>query len=731
MNTTTELIKIFEDITSKLLESTEPNTLYNAVVQIAMQNTDAQACSLYLEATNELASKEPHVIIMVAGAGYEKYRIGAKYTKGQGLTGSIWEQSESVKFDTQKDLENLKGSWKGLHNDTLKEKVPNWKCFSLIGVPLRIGEKTIGVLKVENKNPGSPEHFSLQDQATLEIIASTIAMAIENQRLTEQTYSAILYALRDVSEMLVGKQTMSIPNFCDRVVYKCIEVFNSQACSIYLEPYEKNREDEYIEMISGSGYEKHRKGAKYNKGEGLTGSIWLNSESVKYDTQEDVENTKGSWKGKYNEDITKNDPNRICSSLIGVPLRIGDHTIGVLKVENKKPSPQSHFNHNELRSLEILASNIALSIEMQRNYESKFMEGERARDFTHSLRNKINTAIVNIRDAKSSIKKADKQNDLYIVNECLDIVDSTLSEISEYQKGALSDTEGNKSNISILELIKDLSNKFNQLFNEKDVEFIINQPKEDRILYINKQQILEGLGNIIGNAIDALTTIESPKLWLEVNIASKHGSEQVIIKITDNGIGLTEAQKKEFANNKIITSTKRFALGSGIARANRCFADNAAHFEFIDPPVEKTSNGASFIITFSAYMPQDLRILIIDDEQATLDTFKRKVKEKNNLIGEFRNNLEILQNELDKELKDQKAYIRSFDYILLDCHFNNSAVDGIDIYKRFIEFDLEIAKKIILMSGQNSFLIRKDVKIKDKYTDILNDFSIFISNLSH
>ena len=469
MNTITELTKIFEDITSKLVESTEPNTLYNAVVQIAMQNTDAQACSLYLEAANEMASKEPNTIIMVAGAGYEEYRIGAKYKKGQGLTGSIWDQSESVKFDTQEELENRNGSWEGLHNKMLKEKVPNWKCFSLIGVPLKIGKKTIGVLKVENKNPGTPEHFSEQDQATLEIIASTIAMAIENQRLTEQTYSAILYALRDVSEMLVEKQTMSIPNFCDRIVHKCIDIFNAQACSIYLEPYEKNKENEYIEMISGSGYEKHRKGAKYNKGEGLTGSIWLNSESKKYDTQEDIENIKGSWKGKYNIDIIKHVPNWICSSLIGVPLRIGDHTIGVLKVENKKPSPQSHFNHNELRSLEILASNIALSIEMQRNYESKFMEGERARDFTHSLRNKINTAIVNIRDAKSIIKEVDKQNDLYKVNECLDVVDTTLSEISEYQKSAFSDTEGNKSNISILELINDLSDKFNKLLSEKAV----------------------------------------------------------------------------------------------------------------------------------------------------------------------------------------------------------------------------------------------------------------------
>jgi len=368
---------------------------------------------------------------------------------------------------------------------------------------------------------------------------------------------------------------------------------------------------------------------------------------------------------------------------------------------------------------------------MLRDYESKFMWGERARDFTHSLRNKISTAIVDVRDAKLHIKNTDKQNDLYYVNDCLDNIESTLSEISEYQKGALSDMSGNKSKIYISELIYDLNNKFSQLFNEKSIEFIVNQPTENRIIYVNKQQILEGLGNIIGNAFDALASVKKAKLWLDISIVSKSNSEQVHIKITDNGIGLTEAQKNEFANNKSITSTKRFTLGSGIARANRCFADNAAHFEYFDPPIELTPNGASFIITLSAYMPQDLRILIIDDEQATVNTFRRKVKEINNLIGEYRSNLEILQIDSDKEMLEQKAYIKSFDYILLDCHFNNSGIDGIDIKKRFNEIDQEIADRIILMSEQPNYLSRSDIKIKHKYIDILNDFSAFISSLSN
>jgi signal transduction protein with GAF and PtsI domain len=141
---------------------------------MAMELTDAQGCSLYLESSVTAAGKEPDCITMVAGAGFETSRIGvAQYQKGQGLTGGIWQSSRSVKYDTRKQIEDPANGWKGLFNPAVRTFHKQWICYSLIGVPLLVGGRAIGVLKVENKKPAPPSAFSQEDRVMLEFIAST------------------------------------------------------------------------------------------------------------------------------------------------------------------------------------------------------------------------------------------------------------------------------------------------------------------------------------------------------------------------------------------------------------------------------------------------------------------------------------------------------------------------------------------------------------------------------
>ncbi len=313
------LVTVFEDITSRLLASTDPNRLYDVAVQIAMETTGAQACSLYLEQNLADPERDPTRIVMVAGAGFERHRIGVAYEKGDGLTGRIWQTSQSVKLDSQARIEDPAIGWRGRHNAQLIGKEPGWRSYSLIGVPLRIGTRTIGVLKVENKKPGEPACFLNDDQILLETIASTIAMAIENQRSFERSHGHILDALRDMTGMLVSPDVMSFRMMCDRIVHKCIDIFNAEACSLYIQD---DKQGDFIEMVSGAGYERLRRGARYKKGEGLTGTIWDRGQAVKYDTRQEVENPANGWRGLNNRQVLSQRGDWECCSLIGVPLRI-------------------------------------------------------------------------------------------------------------------------------------------------------------------------------------------------------------------------------------------------------------------------------------------------------------------------------------------------------------------------------------------------------------------------
>jgi GAF domain-containing protein len=723
----TKLVSIFEGITSRLVENQDPNRLYTVAVKIAMETTDAQACSLYLEQKEAEATKESDHITMVAGEGFEKYRIGvAKYRKGQGLTGRIWETSKGVKFDTQQQIEDGKKGWKGLFNDVVLQKEKNWVSYSLIGVPLRIGERTIGVLKVENKNPGIPHRFSSEDQALLETIASTIALAIENQRYSEQSYSSILSALRDVSKMLVSRETMTFNTLCDSIVEKCIEVFNAEACSLYIEDIQvPGEQPEHIVMVSGAGYENNRIGVQYLKGEGLTGSIWENSIPVKYDTRQEVEDPNHGWKGLHNQKVKNKDSNWECCSLIGVPLRIGDRTIGVLKVENKKPVRNSRFTFNELHSLEILASNIALALTMHRQREVLFQRGERARQFTHRLGNSVQTALSCTNDAILRMHQLDKSNATREVVEYLDIAQKTLIQIDELRKSVRDDsnTEQSKITIPLNQILHRVIDRCQPILERKKIELSAKYLDKDIFTNVNLEEVLEAFDNLIGNTVDALSGLTAPKMWLEASFAASPGSvlNFATVLLIDNGKGFLEKQRKEFEKTGSISSSKRTGLGMGVAIAYRCLADNGILLKIVDPPACLTEHGAAFQMDIPLVELRNLKVLIIDDEDTFADHLKLRGRSSSSVSIETLATYDILQEAINGS-KSAIAKLSEFDLILLDCYFVDHPLDGPNLLKRLQDTNKELAGRFVLMSGEREYQTRTDVSVLDKYNDIQDHF---------
>jgi GAF domain-containing protein/CheY-like chemotaxis protein len=729
-----QLVSIFEDITVRLAESQEPNRLYDVAVQIAMETTDAQACSLYLEQSVMEATQQPEHITMVAGAGFEKYRIGvAKYHKGEGLTGKIWQTSKCVKFETREQIEDPKNGWRGLHNKVVEDNVASWISYSLIGVPLKIGKRTIGVLKVENKKPGIPSYFSADDQVLLETIASTIALAIENKRSSEQSYSSILNALRDVSKMLVGPETVTFNTLCDSIVEKCIEVFNAEACSLYIEELrESGLDPEHIVMVSGAGYEKERTGAKYSKGQGLTGTIWKNSAPVKYDTRQEVEDRAHGWMGLHNEQVKEKVAGWECCSLIGVPLFIGDRTIGVLKVENKKPVKQTHFSYNELHSLEILASNIALALEIHRHREVVYERGTRARKFTHSIVNSVQDALAGVKEAIALLESPGTSSNTSNVDKNLRLAEKALLTIDGLRKSVIVHDPGqDKATLSVNHVLKRVIEHCLPALRRKNIELHETLLESDAFTNVNLEEMLTAFDNLIGNAIDALEGRQSPMIWIEakLNLNSNGILDLATVILADNGSGLKDWQRQEFDSTRRISSTKHGGLGLGMSIANQCFADNSIYFRIISPPEYMSQTGAAFQIEIPLHEPRDLHVLFIDDDEIFLGLLENKVPSKGNVIFDTHTTYEILQKAIKGSEPELRA-LSAFDMIFLDCDFGHAQLDGTFLLKQLQSTNEELSSRVILMTGKrDDFPSRPDFTILDKYKQILETFPAVLYEL--
>lgn len=158
-----EIIKI-----STLINSTfDINELLNRIMNSANKVVKAEASSLLLidETTNNLYF---HVALGDKGEEVKKFTL----KMGEGIAGWVAKHSKPLLVpDVTKDNR--------FYADVSKKI--NYKTKSILCVPLKLKNKTIGVLEVINKI--GADSFSLEDQSLLETFSNLAAIAIENARL--------------------------------------------------------------------------------------------------------------------------------------------------------------------------------------------------------------------------------------------------------------------------------------------------------------------------------------------------------------------------------------------------------------------------------------------------------------------------------------------------------------------------------------------------------------------
>ncbi|MBI2331635.1 MAG: PAS domain S-box protein [Chloroflexi bacterium] len=120
----------------------------------------------------DLASLDEAVLRQEIGNGIFQAWNGAYTQKGEGLTGKVWERGETLVVE---DYE----TWDGRNPET-----SGMGFYSVVGTPLKLGDKTLGVLIVASIEKG--HLFSPEKVALLEKLAALASLAIDNARLYEK-----------------------------------------------------------------------------------------------------------------------------------------------------------------------------------------------------------------------------------------------------------------------------------------------------------------------------------------------------------------------------------------------------------------------------------------------------------------------------------------------------------------------------------------------------------------
>jgi GAF domain-containing protein len=179
--------------------------LVSTVVKKTMKLLNARACSIYLKEGEYLIQSE-WAAAGYAGAGYSKnhpvlrqYKlvktsdiVVAPINQEQKVGLTVWIAATQLKFTARSNTElRMHPHHLGTFDANNFDKEKNEQCESFMGVPLTIGDELLGVLKVESKKKigedGTEEYtyFSEQDELVFDLIARSVAIAIENAKLSE------------------------------------------------------------------------------------------------------------------------------------------------------------------------------------------------------------------------------------------------------------------------------------------------------------------------------------------------------------------------------------------------------------------------------------------------------------------------------------------------------------------------------------------------------------------
>ncbi|PYT65863.1 MAG: serine/threonine protein phosphatase [Acidobacteria bacterium] len=290
-------------------------------------------------------------VLMIEGDGsYLRHRFAIGYPRelaeslripmAQGITGTAAATGHSVRVsDTSKDPRYINAI----------ESVR-----SELAVPLIVRGKCVGVLDIQSRHL---DYFTRDQQNILTLLASRLAIAIENARLFEKV-KAQSDTLLLLSE--VGRETsaiLDVEELLRRAAEQTKRVIDYQILSIMLYDEEQKVFRHRVDVKHGQSVQGR---LRATTSEGIVGAAATLKEPVLV------------------PDVTV-DPRYVMvnpetRSELAIPMMHQGKVIGVLDVESPIPN---YFTEDHVQTLSILAANLAVSLENAHLYEQLAKEEAR------------------------------------------------------------------------------------------------------------------------------------------------------------------------------------------------------------------------------------------------------------------------------------------------------------------------------------------------------------------
>jgi signal transduction histidine kinase/DNA-binding response OmpR family regulator len=546
----------------KSLSSTEHlDILLDKIVSLATSVIGAKTGSIML-------IQEPENILTIKSAIGLKPEI-IEHTKlelGKSIAGYVAQKGTPL---TIEDIENDQ-KFKRLSKKHYATK-------SLLCVPLKIKEKVLGVINLSDKVTGAS--FNQDDLRLLTTFASQAAIAIDDAHHFEQTKKKIgeLSILYEIASTLSTLESFEkISDF----IFERIKKIMGVDFALWFGWSEKEKQ---LSLDFRQGLENKRVDSKN-----------ASHFQISLEKQEILDSDKlnSKIKGKLKENFNLSP---YLDSVASFPIIAEGMLHGVLSVGNRK---HQIISEEEKHLISIIASQSASIYERQKsilNATRLLTMGNMVSEITHDLKKPL----TNIKGVLQLLKE--KWSDTDAKEEFFDMVEQEIFRLNELAKEIVNFSNPNKYELEKKDIRHTLDRALNLVKPDLDTRKIDLKIDYQEVphVFINENEIMEVLLNIILNAIEAMPEGGELGVSLKPDRESKNGAQFLQIGIADTGCGIAPENLSRIFDRYF--TTKKEGTGLGLAVVERIIKAHGGRVSVKSEP----GKGTSFFVNLPA---EELRV---------------------------------------------------------------------------------------------------------------------------
>jgi K+-sensing histidine kinase KdpD len=326
-----EQLTRLQQLTDATLAHLRLDDLLAALLARTREALEVDTCAVLL------LDEERNELVAHAAAGLEAaIEQGARIPVGEGFAGRVAAERRPVILE---DVD---------HADVLNPVLRATRIRSLLGVPLVVESRMLGVLHVGTLEP---RRFGEDDVELLQLVGDRAAIAIEHARLYEAELAARtrIEHVQAVTDAALAH--LELDELLDVLLPRIREILNADTCAVLLLDEERR---ELVARAAVGLEEEVEQGVRIPLGRGFAGRVAARQKPVILDDVDhaDVLNPILREKG--------------IKSLLGVPLMCRGESIGVLHVGSLT---HRSFSSDETDLLLLVADRVAIAIERARLHE--------------------------------------------------------------------------------------------------------------------------------------------------------------------------------------------------------------------------------------------------------------------------------------------------------------------------------------------------------------------------